>query len=111
MPDTIRFVTDHNVDRFMNLLEQAGNESDRSLFKRLLVAEVDRYALEEHRRDALHRTIAVCNTKIERQSKLLDQLRAKGNGVDLTQAEALLNNLLLIRQTLDDYKLHQSNGE
>ena len=109
MPDTIRFVTDHNVERFIGLLEQAGSDSDRGLYTRLLVAEENMYAMEEHRRDALQRTITACHARIERQAQLLAELRANGNG-DLSQAEALLDNLRLISETLSGCRKRKHNG-
>ena len=101
MPYT-RFVTNNNVDHFIALLEMAENDEDRSRFQKLLVAEEDRFAEIEHRRDALDRCLAMASVKISRQSELMDEMRARGH--DLKQAEGLMANLLLVQATLTDIK-------
>ena len=94
-------ITDANVDHFMNLLERAESDGDRSRFRNLLVAEVDRYAqfdLMEHRRGALDLRIASCKDKIARQSDLINEMR--DGGLDLNGAETLMTNLIVVHDTL-----------
>lgn len=97
-----RLITDDNIDRFIDLLERADTGGNRAVLQRLLVAEEDRYAQREHQRDALHRCLSTCSAKIERQAKLMDDMRA--NGHDLNQAEAFMNNLVIIYGTLTSFK-------
>ncbi len=96
--DTIRSVTDHNVDRFIGLLELARSDSERELYVRLLINEEDKYACEEHRREALDCRIASNSDRIDHQAQLLDRLRQDGR--DLNEAENMMSNLLLVRDTL-----------
>ncbi|HUO93923.1 MAG TPA: hypothetical protein VMU22_13430 [Rhizomicrobium sp.] len=94
-------ITDNNVDQFIALLEQAESDKDRSWCRKLLVAEVGRYAqfdLAEHRSSALDSRLALCKDKIERQRKIVEDLRSARR--DATRAQILLGNLKVIHDTL-----------
>ena len=93
-----RFVTNGNINQFMSLLEQADGDKDRSLYQRLLVAEVDRFAQDEERQDSIQRCLDVVQSKIALQTTLMEIMRERGS--DMVQAESLMCNLLIIRGTL-----------
>ncbi len=97
MPHT-RMVTDHNVDRFLDHLERAKTDADRSRFQRLLAAEVDRFAQEQHRLDAIARCLNATLAKLTGHAKLCERMR--DNGEDMTEADALMSNLHVIHSTL-----------
>jgi hypothetical protein len=94
----LQSITNANIDRFIGLLEQAENDPDRERFRSLLVAEEDRFAREEHRRDALQRCLGTVTDKIERHARLMDDMRRRGSEMD--GAQALMTNLLFIQSTL-----------
>jgi len=97
MSDT-RSITDDNIDLFLGRLERADNDADRALFRKLLIAETDRYAAAQHLRDKLFRCISVSNEQVRDQATRLAELRARGE--DTTQAEDRMRSLALVHDTL-----------
>jgi hypothetical protein len=71
----LRFVTNDNIDRFAVMLERAADAKARSLYQRLLVAEEDRFAEAEYRIEATDRCLADVRAKINRQTKLMEEMR------------------------------------
>jgi hypothetical protein len=81
----MKYITNNNLDHFMQLLERADNDADRSRYQSLLVSEEDRFAQKEDRLEARRRCLAQARGKLHRQAQLVVEIR--DNEGDTTEAE------------------------
>ena len=87
-----RFVTNENVARFMRLIEQEPSDTQRSLWKNLLVAEEDRYASEIEKLHLTERCRERCLQRIREQRS---RVAAMNDGhPHVKEANLFLANLL-----------------
>jgi hypothetical protein len=94
----MRSITNDNIDRFMELLRRSECDQDRSLYQRLLIAEADRFSEAEHRREAVDRCLITARELLQDHMKRGNEMRDRG--INMTQADAQLNNLHALHSTL-----------
>lgn len=107
MPHT-RMITEDNINRFINFLEEARSDSERSLYQRLVVAELERFAEEQHRLDAIDRNLGPVRARIDGHRKRSDKMREDGK--DMAEADIVLSNLHIIHSTLMLERITRSRG-
>lgn len=105
MDEHIRVVTEGNIHRFMNLLEQEGSPEQRRILHELLLREERFYGLRRERLEALHRCLRDCNERILRVRGTLDDAES-GDSTLVTALQTTLVRLLetarVLTQSIQD---------
>src|SRR5579871_1661222 len=96
MEPTALFVSDGNIDRFVDLLHQQLDPDKRRTLRQLLIEEENRFGALAERLTVVDRHITNGVALISRQSRLLDKLAEDGR--DTYNAERLLFCFLEVQE-------------
>ena len=102
MHNTAEFVSDLNIERFLEKLRFEPDPAVRGSLRRLLLEEENKLGLILERLGKVQHDIAENRGRITRQKVLIDRLGA--NGHDVMPAESLLRNLIEINEILERYR-------
>jgi hypothetical protein len=102
MENTVQFVNDLNVARFLDQLRFEHDPATRASLRRLLLEEEDKLGRSIERLRKVQRYVAEGSRRIALQKALIARLKADGN--DVTLAETTFKNLIDIQKILEQYR-------
>ena len=102
MHNTARFVSDHNVARFVEKLRLEHDPVMRASLQRLLLKELENFGFNCEQLGNVQRQIAEGRRRIEIQQAVVERLTTNVQDVEL--AENTLNNLVEIQRVFEQYR-------
>jgi hypothetical protein len=97
-----KFISDHNVEKFVDQLRWQLDPSVRTALQRLLLEEERRLGFNFEQLSMVNRQLSAAKERITAQKRLIERLGIKGH--DTASAECLLNNLLGIERIFKQYR-------
>lgn len=96
MDKVTRFVSDQNIARFVEALNHETDAKRQGALRGLLIEEENRFGSRVERLELVERHLRGGAMRIEQQKITIERLAAKG--ADLTEAERLLRNFVVIQE-------------
>jgi len=97
-----RFVSDHNVEKFVNQLQLQHDPAIRRVLQSLLLEEVRKLGFSFEQLSMVDRQISEARERIRAQTDIIERLRVKGH--DTSWAERLLGNLVGIQEIFEQQR-------
>lgn len=98
-----KFVSDHNVARFVDQLRSQDDPAKRTVLRRLLLEEVHKIGFNFEQLSLVDRQISEAKERVRAQKSIVERLRIKG--LDTARAESLLGNLVGIQEMFEERRL------
>jgi len=98
-----KFVSDHNVARFVDQLRSQNDPAKRTVLQRLLFEEIHKFGFNFEQLSLVDRQISEAKDRIRAQRDIIERLRIKG--LDTKRAESLLRNLVAIQEMFEECRL------
>jgi hypothetical protein len=100
LDENLKIVAQNNLTRFLGCLYVETEKAQRELYRTLLLQEEQCFAMREERLEMLQRLLRDCDGRLQRQEAALDEQRAAG--MDVTVTETLMKNMLETQALLRD---------
>ena len=97
-----KFISDHNVEKFVDQLRWQLDPSVRTALQRLLLEEECKLGVNFEQLSVVNRQLSDAEERIRAQKCLIGRLRIKGH--ETASAECLLNNLVGIERIFKQYR-------
>src|SRR5579871_4404113 len=97
-----RFVSDSNINRFVDQLRAERHPARQDMLRRLLVEEEDRFAATEERLALVERHISEGAARIARQIEIV--AKCKRDGAESATAEGVLQTSRMIQALFEKFR-------